>query len=69
MKYPSIPDIVEKAGGLIKLGAELNITNNAIRSWYERGIPRRYWEQLSLKTGISAETIKKISLKQKTANQ
>lgn len=68
MKHPSIQQIVEKAGGMIQLGAVLNITNNAIRSWYDRGIPRRYWHQLSERTGVAVEAIKKASSKAKTQN-
>jgi hypothetical protein len=61
MKHTSVRNIVESAGGLIELSYELELTNNAVRSWFVRGIPRRYWKRLSQKIGVTTQEIEKAN--------
>ncbi len=55
-KY-SVREVVEAAGGYAELSYELGITNYAVRMWFYRGIPRRYWKLLAGKLGVTPEVI------------
>lgn len=61
MKHKSVKDIVDAAGGYIELSYELGLSNYAVRAWFARGIPRRYWKLLGKKTGLTATEIEKAN--------
>jgi hypothetical protein len=62
MRHITVRDVIDRAGGYVELSYQLNITNFALRSWTQRGIPRRYWKLLAKKTGLTQEQIENARL-------
>jgi hypothetical protein len=57
MKKNSVKEIVEAAGGYPWFFTRFGLSNFAVRSWFIRGIPRRYHPAISRKLGIKEQDI------------
>jgi hypothetical protein len=53
----TVDEIIARAGGAIELSYRLKISQFAIREWRFNGIPRRHWETLTHKAGVTVEEI------------
>lgn len=50
-------EIIENAGGSIKLAYELNVHQYTIERWKRFGIPPKYWSFLQKKYGVTASEL------------
>jgi hypothetical protein len=63
----TINDLITLAGGEAKIAntisqhAPTKSTFEAIRHWYSRGIPQKYWVLLSTLTGVDVADIAAVS--------
>jgi hypothetical protein len=54
-------DIIERCGGEIDLSYKLRATQFAIAQWKTRGIPERYWGQITKLAKCTVEDLHKLN--------
>lgn len=56
-------EVIENAGGSLKLAYELKLHQYTVERWKKHGIPIRYWEHLEKKYGYEPGEIQMINRK------